>query len=102
MPLLPLRRPRHPAHAARRIAAGLLVTGALVLALRPSAPGPAPAAPATPVVVAAADLPAGAPLTADDLTTAYLPPDALPDGSTADPATWSARCSPPRCAAGNR
>lgn len=86
MPLLPLRRPRHPAHALRRLAAGVLVVGALVLALRPAADVPAAAAAGTPVVVAAADLPAGAPLAESDLGTAELPPDAVPDGAAGDPA----------------
>ncbi|SDO39485.1 Flp pilus assembly protein CpaB [Klenkia soli] len=85
MPFLPLRRPRHPAHTLRRVAAGLLTGGALLLALRPPVDAPAAAAPGEPVVVAAADLPAGALLAEADLTTAELPPAVVPDGSAADP-----------------
>ncbi|SCX38750.1 Flp pilus assembly protein CpaB [Klenkia marina] len=70
----------------RRVAAGLLAVAALALALRP-APPPSPAAPATaPVVVAAADLAAGAVLTPADLATAGWPPEVLPGGAVDDPA----------------
>ncbi|SDF52698.1 Flp pilus assembly protein CpaB [Klenkia brasiliensis] len=85
MHLPPLRRPRHPAHTLRRVAAGLLALLALALALRP-----APAAPGAPavagVVVAGADLPAGRPLGADDLVTAEWPTGLVPDGAARDPA----------------
>lgn len=86
------RRPRSPVHTARRVAAALLVTAALVLALRP---GPAPgsvAAPAgVPVAVAAADLPAGTVLTASDVAVARLPPEAVPGGTARDPASLVGR-----------
>ena len=72
-------------HLVRQVAAGLLAALALVLALRP---GPAdPAAPVRPaaveVVVAAADLAAGAVLGVGDLTLATLPAAAVPDGVVA-------------------
>ncbi|RZU34419.1 Flp pilus assembly protein CpaB [Blastococcus saxobsidens] len=76
-----LRRSRSPVHLARRGAAGLLVSLALVLALQPD---PAPAGvggpAAVPVVVAVADLPAGTQLAAGHLTVAAVPPDVVPDG----------------------
>ncbi|NEK85443.1 Flp pilus assembly protein CpaB [Blastococcus saxobsidens] len=75
-----LRRSRSPVHLARRAGAALLAVLALVLAFRPD-PAPAGArAPAVPVVVAAADLPAGTRLGAGDLTVVAVPPEAVPDG----------------------
>lgn len=81
-----LRRPRSPMLVARRAAAALLAALALALALRP-APAPAgEAAPATvPVVVAAADLPAGTALTPDHLALVRLPPGVVPDGVVGTP-----------------
>ncbi|MGY1914669.1 Flp pilus assembly protein CpaB [Blastococcus sp. SYSU DS0973] len=81
-----LRRPRSPLLVARRAAAALLAVLALVLALRPAqtpagATGPAP----VPVVVAAADLPAGTALAQGDLSLVRLPPDAVPDGVVGAP-----------------
>ena len=90
MPRLP--RPRSPVHAARQAAAALLAGTALVLALRPV---PAPAAmhrPAlVPVAVAATDLAAGTALGFDRLATARLPPDAVPRGSSRNPAALVGR-----------
>ena len=81
-----LRRPRSPLLLVRRVTAGGLALGALVLALRPPAPGgPAAAPPSAPVVVAAAELAPGSTLTAGDLTVARLPRAALPDGTAATP-----------------
>jgi pilus assembly protein CpaB len=72
-------------HLARQVTAGLLVVLALGLALRPGPAGPA--APARPpdveVVVAAADLGAGAVLGASDLALLSLPAGAVPDGVAA-------------------
>ena len=82
--MLRLRPPRHPLLAVRRGAAALLAAGALALALRPSGPAPpAPGTAAVPVVVAAADLPAGAALAAPDLRVASIPPPLRPAGSAA-------------------
>ncbi|WP_164703329.1 Flp pilus assembly protein CpaB [Modestobacter sp. KNN46-3] len=80
-----LRRPRSPVHLLRQVAAAALVCLALVLALRPppSPPGQREQ-PTVPVVVAAADLPAGTVLTAGDLAAAELPTGLLPSGATAD------------------
>jgi Flp pilus assembly protein CpaB len=81
------RRPRSPVHTARRAAAALLVTVALLLALRPAgAPATDAAPPGTPVVVAAGDLAAGAVLSRADLDVARLPPGAVPVGTVDDPA----------------
>ncbi|KQS68456.1 Flp pilus assembly protein CpaB [Modestobacter sp. Leaf380] len=81
------RRPRHPAHLLRRVAAALLACGALVLAVRPPAPATVTAAvgPVTVVVVASADLPAGTVLTAGDLTAVELPAGTTAAGSAAAP-----------------
>jgi pilus assembly protein CpaB len=80
-----LRLPRSPVHTARRAAAVLLALGALILALRP-APTPAAAAPdGVPVVVAAAELPAGTELSPADLALARLPPEFVPAGTWPDP-----------------
>jgi pilus assembly protein CpaB len=81
------RRPRSPVHTARRAAAVLLALLALVLALRPP-PRTATADESVdvPVTVAAADLPAGAVLTAGDLTVAPFPAVLAPGGVAADPA----------------
>ena len=72
-------------HLARQVTAGLLVVLALGLALRPGPAGPA--APVRPpdveVVVAAADLGAGAVLGATDLALLSLPAGAVPDGVAA-------------------
>jgi Flp pilus assembly protein CpaB len=60
----------------RWLAAGLLLTGALLFAH----PGSARGAPTTPTVVAAHDLPSGATLRAADVRLADLPDDARPSG----------------------
>jgi pilus assembly protein CpaB len=79
-----LRRPRSPVHLLRQVLAGLLVCLALVLALRPPPPA-AGSAPATvPVVVAAADLAAGAALTTADLAVALFPAASAPAGVVTD------------------
>jgi Flp pilus assembly protein CpaB len=80
-----LRRPRRPLHTARQVLAALLAATALVLALRP-APAPARAPAAVPVVVVAADLAAGAVLTAGDVAVAHYPPELRPVGTVEDPA----------------
>ncbi len=78
-----LRRPRSPATLLRRCLAGLLAAAALALALRPpDLPSAAPP-PGTPVVTAAADLPAGTTLTEAALV--VTEPAAAPGGATADP-----------------
>ncbi len=78
-----LRRPRSPATLLRRCLAGLLAAAALALALRPpDLPAAAPP-PGTPVVTAAADLPAGTTLTEAALVVTELA--AAPGGATADP-----------------
>jgi len=81
------RRPRSPVHTARRAAAVLLALLALVLALRPP-PRTATAEESAdvPVTVASVDLPAGAVLTAGDLTVAPFPAVLAPGGVAADPA----------------
>ena len=81
------RRPRSPVHTARRAAAVLLALLALVLAVRPP-PRMATAGESAdvPVTVATADLPAGAVLTAGDLTVAPFPAVLAPGGVAADPA----------------
>ena len=80
-----LRRSRSPVHLARRVAAALLAAAALVLALQPR-PVPASAGAASdPVVVAAADLPAGTRLTAAHLTVVQVPPEAVPDRAVGAP-----------------
>ena len=72
-------------HLLRQVAAAALVCLALVLALRPPPSAPVVRGQATvPVVVAAADLPAGTVLTAGDLAAAELPSGLLPSGATAD------------------
>jgi pilus assembly protein CpaB len=73
------RRPRSPVHVARRVAAALLATVALVTALRP-APEQARAPESVEVAVAAHDLPSGTVLTAADVAVASYPPDAVPAG----------------------
>lgn len=83
-----LRRPRSVLHALRRAAAVLLALVALALALQ-AEPGQGvgerePAA--RPLVVAAADLPAGTVLTEAHLALARLPPDAVPSGTSNRPA----------------
>ena len=78
-----LRRPRSPVTLLRRLVAALLAAGALALALRPPEPPAAAPPPGVPVVTAAADLPAGTPLTGASLTVAELP--AAPAGTVADP-----------------
>ncbi|MGY2085202.1 Flp pilus assembly protein CpaB [Blastococcus sp. SYSU DS0539] len=76
-----LRRPRSPLLAARRAAAALLAVLALVLALRPgAAPAAGPGPAGVPVVVAAADLPAGTTLARGQLAVVRLPPGTVPDG----------------------
>jgi pilus assembly protein CpaB len=88
--VLRLRRPRHPALALRRLAAGLLATTALVLALRPEAS--ARAGPATvPVVVAAHDLAPGEVLSSADLSVLRWPAGTPPDGVAPRPADLDGR-----------
>lgn len=70
----------------RRTAAGLLTVLALVLALAPQA-----AAGGTPVVVAAADLPAGSTLAPDALAVREWPPDLVPAGAVASVADAAGR-----------
>jgi Flp pilus assembly protein CpaB len=78
-----LRRPRSPAHTARRTAAVLLAAAALFLALRPTSPvAPPPAA--VPVAVAALDLPAGTALSDQDVAVARLPSGVAPGGVVPD------------------
>jgi Flp pilus assembly protein CpaB len=60
----------------RWLAAGLLLTGALLFAH----PGSARGAPTTPTVVAARDLPSGVALRAADVRLADLPDEARPEG----------------------
>jgi pilus assembly protein CpaB len=81
-----LRRPRSPLLLARRAAAALLAALALALALRPdSTPAGGTQPTGVPVVVAAADLPAGTALAAGDLRVVRLPPETVPDGVVAVP-----------------
>jgi pilus assembly protein CpaB len=70
-------------HLLRQVAAAALACLALVLALRSPAPAAGAAPGETPVLVAvaAADLPAGTVLTADDLATVSLPAGAAPAGT---------------------
>ena len=78
------RRPRFPVHALRRVAAGLLVLLAAVLALRP-APAPARVGhpqPRAPVAVAARDLPPGTVLAVADLRLAAYSPGLVPSGAS--------------------
>ena len=84
-----LRRPRSPVTVLRRCTAALLAAGALVLALRPPEPSAAAPSPGTPVVTAAADLPAGTVLTDASLGLTELP--TAPAGSAADPADLAGR-----------
>jgi Flp pilus assembly protein CpaB len=80
------RRPRSPMHLARRGAAALLASVALVTALRaPPVPTSARAPDVVAVAVAARDLPGGTVLTAADLTVASYPPDAVPAGVATGP-----------------
>ena len=80
------RRPRSPVHLARRVAAALLASVALAMALRaPPVPASARAPDVVAVAVAAHDLPAGAVLTAADVAVASYPPDAIPAGVVTDP-----------------
>ena len=78
------RRPRSPVHVARRVAAALLATVALVTALRP-APQQARAPDVIEVAIAAHDLPSGTVLTAADVAVASYPPDAVPAGVAPGP-----------------
>jgi Flp pilus assembly protein CpaB len=78
-----LRRPRSPVHTARRAAAVLLAAAAMFLALRPAPPTLPPPA-AVPVAVAAADLPAGTPLSGQHVAVARLPPGVVPRGVVPD------------------
>lgn len=79
-------RPRSPAHTARRLGAALLTALALLLALRPTTPAASAGAPElVEVAVSSRDLPAGTVLTADDLTLARYPPDAVPTGAATAP-----------------
>lgn len=91
--MIRLRRPRSPVHLARQVAALLLATGALVLAVRPPADGAAVAAgpPTVAVVVARADLPPGSLLTADDLALARWPPGLVPDRAVGSPGELAGR-----------
>ena len=79
-------------HTARRAAAVLLAVAALFLALRPG-PAPATSRPpaATPVAVAALDLPAGTVLSASDVAVARLPPAVVPGGVVRDAGTLVGR-----------
>jgi pilus assembly protein CpaB len=65
----------------RRLAAGLLATAALVLALAPPAPTTL-----VPVVVAATDLTAGGTVAAADLAVRYWPSELAPGGALPEPA----------------
>ena len=87
------RRPRSTVRLLRQVAAGFLACLALVLALRPPAPAVAPSAeaPTVPVVVAAADLPAGTALTAADLVAAELPAALAPAGAATGAGELSGR-----------
>jgi pilus assembly protein CpaB len=80
------RRPRSPVHTARRVAAALLATVAVMMALRP-VPDPASArAPdVVAVVVAAHDLPAGTVVSTADVAVASYPPEAVPAGVATRP-----------------
>jgi Flp pilus assembly protein CpaB len=82
-----LRRPRSIPHLVRRVLATALAIAALVLAVRPP-PGitAAAAEPSrVPVVVAGADLPAGALLLEHDLEVARWPADLVPAGAARAP-----------------
>ena len=84
--MIRLRRPRSPAHLARRAAALLLALGALVLAVRPPDDDAVAALPKTvTVVVAATDLAAGTVLRAGALSQVELPAGAVPDGAARSP-----------------
>ena len=85
--MIRLRRPRHPLHLARRVAAVLLALGALVLAVRPPTDPAAAEAPpeSTPVVVADTDLAPGTVLAGGMLRLARWPPDAVPEGAGVSP-----------------
>ena len=74
-------------HLLRQVTAGVLACLALLLALRPPPPaaGALDATATVPVVVAAADLPAGAVLGTGDLVVVRLPVDAAPAGVVTDP-----------------
>jgi Flp pilus assembly protein CpaB len=79
-------------HTARRAVAVVLAVGALILALRPApVPAAADAPQSVPVVVAAADLPAGAALSEADLALARLPPEAVPAGTWPEPSALRGR-----------
>jgi pilus assembly protein CpaB len=78
------RRPRSLVHVARRVAAALLATVALVTAVRP-APEQARTPDVVEVAVAAHDLPSGTVLTAADVAVASYPPDAVPAGVAPGP-----------------
>jgi len=74
------RQLRRRVLAHRRLIAGLLALLAVVLGLQAARP----ASPATATLtVAGRDLPAGTTLSAADLTTVRVPPDAVPDGTAA-------------------
>lgn len=70
----------------RRVAAGALALLALVLAVAPGS-----ASGGVPVVVAGADLPAGATLRAADLAVRSWPADLVPAGALADPVAADGR-----------
>lgn len=76
------RRVRRAILRRRRLLAALLTGVAAVAGLRAVAP---PAEPTVSVAVAAHDLPAGARLTEDDLTTVEFRPGSEPGGLVADP-----------------
>ena len=79
-----LRRPRSIPHLIRQVLAAALAAAALVLAARPEAVTSAASGPPTvPVVVAAADVPAGAALAERDLEIASWPPALVPAGVVA-------------------
>jgi pilus assembly protein CpaB len=88
--VLHLRRPRSPVLLLRRVAAGLLATTALLLALRPEPPARA-GPPDVPVVVAAHDLSPGAVLASLDLSVVPWPAGRPPDGVVASPAELEGR-----------
>lgn len=87
-PLAPVRAPagvrlRGALWRGRAVVAALclgVAAAATVQALRPAPP------PTVPVVVLAADVPAGTPLTAADVAVAHLPPAAVPAGAPRAPA----------------
>ncbi|MGK7222801.1 Flp pilus assembly protein CpaB [Kocuria flava] len=72
----------------RRLVAAALLSTALALAVLRLAP---PDGPTVPVVVAVRTLPAGSPVTAEDLAVAAYPRALAPEGAAADPAELAGR-----------